>query len=597
MARLEDQEPDQAEARLDGVKILFSALHFAGFRNFESAIGTLVERGHHVHLSADERESLGGQQLVERLAAAYPGQVTWDYAPSLTDEPWYDAASRLRVGLDYVRFLDRRYREVPKLRTRASGRTPRVIRGLAAVPGARGALNALLCRIERLMPRSAAAERYLRDHAPDVVLLASLTVSRSQQLDHLKAARVLRIPVGACVMSWDHLSSKALLHIVPDLVVVWNDVQRREAVEMHAIPADRVAVTGAQCYDEWFTRAPARTRDEFCREMGLRPDRPFVLYVHSALTPMPDPPEPQFVRRWIDALRRSADPRLREAGVLVRPHPERIKEWHDVSLDGFDNVAFHGANPIDARAKADYFDSLYHSSAVVGIVTSAFLEAAIVGRPVLTIARPEYRTHQAEMIHFQYLTTVAGGVLRTAASFDEHHAHLLEAFALEGRRDDRNRRFLEAFIRPNGLHAPATPTFVDAVERLASRQPLAADPSLTNGAWLRALVAALAIRAHGRVGRWLLMDDRDADAEALERERERLRQGRIDAHEAYRRDKMQARERRQRAKEAHRRGKSRRRFWRQLRHDLVVRYHRGRAGAARFAQRTFGASVTDTKGE
>ena len=54
---------------------------------------------------------------------------------------------------------------------------------------------------------------YLRRHAPDVVVLTSLTYSRSQQLDVLKAARQLDIPVAAAVMSWDHLSSKALLHI------------------------------------------------------------------------------------------------------------------------------------------------------------------------------------------------------------------------------------------------------------------------------------------------------------------------------------------------------------------------------------------------
>ena len=139
------------------MKVLFSALHFAYFRNFESAIRALVERGHHVHLSADEPEALGGQQLVERLASEYPHRVTWDFAPSVGQESWYDAASRLRVGLDYVRFLDRRYRDMPKLRTRALARTPRIVRALASVPGSRRALVSALCRIERLMPRSAAA--------------------------------------------------------------------------------------------------------------------------------------------------------------------------------------------------------------------------------------------------------------------------------------------------------------------------------------------------------------------------------------------------------------------------------------------------------
>ena len=560
------------------MKVLFSALHFAYFRNFESVIRTLAERGHHVHLSADEPETFGGQALAERLAAEYPGgtdgRVTWDYAPLLADEPWYDTASRLRVGLDYVRFLDRRYDDHPKLRLRAERRAPRAIRALSRLPGVARPLRRVLTRLERLMPRGAASEHYLRTHAPDVILLASLTYSRSQQLDHLKSARVLGIPVAACIMSWDHLSSKALLHVAADRVLVWNDVQRREAIEMHGLPADRIVVTGAQCYDQWFARCPSRSREAFCRAIGLEPDRPFVLYVHSALSPTPEPPEPQFVREWIAALRASSDARLRDLGVLVRPHPERLHEWADVSLDGMANVAFHGRNPIDAQAKADYFDALYHSAAVVGLVTSAFLEAAVVGRPVLTVERPEYRMHQEEMPHFRYLQTVEGGVLRSANSFAHHHQQLLEALGQSGQRDERNERFIQAFIRPAGLDTAATPSFVDAVEELAGTGPTAPDPSLTDGWVLRALVRAMATRPPNRMSRFLLMNERDTAAAALERERARSREERIAAAAARRRDQLVEREDQQRAKEARHRAKHRRRLWRQLRYDLATRYHR-----------------------
>ena len=44
-----------------------------------------------------------------------------------------------------------------------------------------------------------------------------------------------------------------------------------------------------------------------------------------------------------------------------------------------------GRNPLTADAKADYFDALAHSTAVIGLVTSAFLEAAIVGAPVTSV--------------------------------------------------------------------------------------------------------------------------------------------------------------------------------------------------------------------
>jgi hypothetical protein len=553
------------------MKVLFAALHLASYRNFESAIRELAQRGHQVHLTADEPESLGGQELAERLSKDYPA-ITSDQLPSLEGEPWFDAARRMRVALDYARVLAAPYPE--KLRLRAEERTARVVRWMAHVPAVGPAVTvAALKQFERLMPRSEAMVEYLRSHAPDVVVLTSLTYSRSQQLDVLKAARTLGIPVAAAIMSWDHLSSKALLHVAPDMVIVWNDVQKREAVDMHGLPADRVVATGAQCYDQWFTQTPARSRETFCRAVGLDPSRPFVLWVHSALSPTPNPPEPVLVRQWIDALRASSDPRLRSMGVLVRPHPERIKEWAGVSLDGLENVAFYGRNPIDPESKNDYFDSLYYSSAVVGLVTSAFLEAAIVGRPVLTFTLLEYRMHQEEMIHFRYLMDVAGGLLHMAPDIVTHLRQLSDAVALEGVRDERNRRFLQAFVRPGGLDAPATPAFADALERLHHEGPQA-DSSLEQGAWLRPIAIPAASWSRVGLGRWLMNDKR---ADAWDERADytvRAQQARREEKAARIKDKVKRKERRQRRDALMRQGKEIKSAMRRARHRTAVTFYR-----------------------
>jgi GNAT superfamily N-acetyltransferase len=559
------------------MKVLFAGLHLACFRNFESAIRELAVRGHQVHLTGDEPEAMGGEDLARRLASDHPGRITWDQLPSLEREPWYDAARRMRVALDYVRVLERRYPS--KLRLRAEERTARMVRWASGLPGGRPATLAALKRFERLMPTSEALVQHLRRQAADLVVLTSLTYSRSQQLDVLKAARAVRIPVAAAIMSWDHLSSKALLHVVPDMVIVWNEIQKREAVEMHGLPAERVVVTGAQCYDQWFTRKPERSRAAFCGAVGLRADRPFVLWVHSALSPTPDPPEPRLVTRWIDALRRSADPRLREMGVLVRPHPERLKEWAGIGLDGYENVAFHGRNPIDRDAKNDYFDSLYYSSAVVGLVTSAFLEAAVVGRPVLTFTLPEYRIHQEEMIHFQYLMDVEGGLLHTAPDLDAHLRQLADVAAPGRARDDRNRRFIGAFIRPAGIDAPATPAFVEALERL--HQGVGFDASPDNaGAWLRPAVATVASWSRTGLGRWLMNDMRDDASDEHEERTQRSIEARTDARAERHRAKLRRRQRRIRRDALMRRGKEIKSAVRKFRHRTVTTMYRG-AGKCR----------------
>jgi len=109
--------------------------------------------------------------------------------------------------------------------------------------------------------------------------------------------------------------------------MVWNEAQLREAVELHGVAASKVTVTGAQPFDRWFDRGPSTSREEFCAKVGLPPDRPFVLFCGSRSNIGPGV-EPAFVRRWIGALR-SEGTGLEDAGVLVRPHPERSGGWED----------------------------------------------------------------------------------------------------------------------------------------------------------------------------------------------------------------------------------------------------------------------------
>jgi hypothetical protein len=557
------------------MKVLFCAQHFTYFRNYESVVRMLAARGHRVHLAAEESEELGGQALVERLAADHSG-VTWGFAPDLEDERWFNLAAKIRHGLEYVRFLDPAYDERPKYRYRAEVWTPRVLRALlrglpARVGPYRSVVADTLVRCDELLPSSEALDAFLRDQAPDALLLASVTNPGSPQMDYLKAARRLRIPVAMCVFSWDHLSGKSWIRIAPDRVLVWNDTQRDEAIGQHGLPAERVEVTGAQCWDQWFDRQPSRSYDAFCRELGLDPSRPFVLYACSVLS-RPAPNEAQFVLEWIRRVRASDDARLRGIGILVRPHPERMDEWNGVRLDELENVAFRGRNPVDPAAKNDYFDSLYHSAAMVGIVTSAFIEAAIVGRDVLTIELPEFSLHQRGAPHFNYLVEVAGGLLVVARSFDEHLGQLSGAVAAASSgRSARNTRFLEAFVRPRGLDSPATPVFVESVERLAAAGPSqpAVEPTL---AWRcqQAVVRRLASAGSGGgMVEWLLMDERDAQSAIVERGKAQVKQEAVAAREARERELQRARARSIREKEDARRRKARRKAGRERQQRLA----------------------------
>ena len=455
------------------MRVLFIARHFSYLRLFESAIAALADRGHDITLAADREEAMGGRQMVERIAARFPN-VRITEAPGRHAGAWAELAKRLRLGLDYLRFFDARYASTPHLRRRARERVPRVVARLAessvaSVLGGPVGLGRILRTLERGLPVATEQEAFIAGQQPDVLLVTPLVDMGSPQLDHLAAAKRLGVKTILPVGSWDHLSSKALLRSMPDRVIVWNELQRREALDFHGVPADRIVVTGAQCYDQWFDRTPDLDRRTFCAKVGLDPERPFVLYACSSLF-RGTASEPEFADAWIRAVRGSADPRLKNIGILVRPHPARLDEWRGVDLSGYRDVAFWGAHPVDAEAKEDYFDSLYYSAAVVGLNTSAFIEAAVVGKPVHTVLLPEIsEANQEGTLHFHYLLTVNGGLLRTARSLDEHVGLLAESLAGEGGGDPKAERFVSGFVRPFGRDQAATPRFVDAVEEVGAR--------------------------------------------------------------------------------------------------------------------------------
>ena len=492
------------------MKVLFLARHFSYLRNFDSAIRELALRGHTIHLSADLEESMGGRAMVERIAAEFPN-VTVGWTTGREKGAWSELARKVRLGIDYLRFLQPRYAARPHLRNRARERAPLGVVALAALPivgsrVGRRILVALLRGLDRGLPRSPEIDAFISAQAPDIILITPLITLGSPQADLFASARAAGIRTVLCVGSWDHLSSKALLRQIPERVVVWNDVQKQEAVELHRVPASRVSVTGAQPYDHWFGRAPARPRREFCQRVGLDPDRPYVLWVCSSLFRQ-TANEADVVEQWIQELRSSSDSSLREVGILVRPHPARLDEWQHTDLTEYKNVAFWGAHPVDEEAKDDYFDSLAYSAAVVGLNTSAFLEAGIVGRPVHTILLPDVSAaNQEGLIHFNYLLHVNGGLLYASRSIEEHLVGLRAAIETPVSHDEKSRRFTEVFIRPFGLDVPAAPRFADVIEaegRLgrAPTDPAGAAATLLFRALLYPWLMAMEIKVSSLAGR------------------------------------------------------------------------------------------------
>ena len=493
------------------MRVLFAITHLGFLRNFESTLALLAQRGHTVHLVTDRASQPGvvdGTPIVERLRERFPDTFTVETVRAAKRDPWQGVSTGVREALNYWRYLSPVFADAPKLRARGREQALAPLVWISDLPLLRSragirALTAAFRAVERAIPVRREVEAVFDRCQADVLLVTPLLYFGSRQVDYVRCASRRGISSVLGVGSWDHLTTKGLIHEMPDRVLVWNELQRTEAVQLHGARPEQVVVTGAQAYDHWFATTPSLTRAEFCARVGVDPDRPYLLYLCSS--PFIAPYEVDVVRRWIAGIRASSSETLRTAGILVRPHPQNAGQWAETDLSHARDVAIWpraGANPIGPDARSEYYDSMYHSHAVVGVNTSALIESGIVGRLVYSFRVPELSDTQEGTLHFRHLER--GGLLQLSDTLQEHVDALARSFASTGRDQARVREFIRAFVRPYGLDESATPRVVRAIEEQAALRPAASDLPAHTRTLQRALqtivsVTAMSRRVLGRV--------------------------------------------------------------------------------------------------
>jgi hypothetical protein len=452
------------------VRILFLVHKPNRALQFESVILTLAEQGHAVCIAT--RPTRGQVYLPEALEHPL---VSVAECPNHRADAWRDLVRPLRLARDYVRYFDPRFADAAYLLRHAERNA---IKGAAGFkrfcdrrPWARRRwrlLERALGVAEDIVPSDAVAESFIRAHWPDVILVTPLIEFGSYQTDYVKAAHALGRPSALLAFSWDNLTVKGLVRVIPDRVLVWNEIQRREAVKLHGVPPERVVVTGAPRFDAFFTMRPSTARDAFCARAGLDPARPFLLYLCSASF-VTRQGEVDFVRRWLAELRTASDPALRTCGVLVRPHPNFTEQWEGVEIADPNVAVWQQPPTVNAVYGADQglYDSLHHAATAVGLNTTAMVQAGILGKAVHTILIPEF-AGQEGTLHFEYLLRANGGLVRAARDGQTHLGQLAAALANPAAGREQARCFVEAFVRPRGLDVPATPIMVAEIERLTT---------------------------------------------------------------------------------------------------------------------------------
>lgn len=325
--------------------------------------------------------------------------------------------------------------------------------------------------LESLLPIVPAIRDYLRRLAPDILIAIPLISGDSREGEYVQAAKPMGIPTVFSMFSWDNITTKGTFHSSPDFYIVWNEALAKELVELHGIQQKQIYITGAQRFDRLIDTVDSYIlpREEFCQVAGLDADKKYILYVCSTF--ILDGQLKKSLDEDVLVLEITRDlesyTETKDVQILVRPHPQNLTVIPALLAESGKNISVFpnpGEFPDTEEKRRMFYNSIYHSIAVVGINTTAFLEVAALNKPCITII-DEVSSETQQLPHFHHLADA--GFLETAHDTKEL-AHVLKNIAagVDVHADSRS-QFVRDFLRPTGY--PAVKIYVELLETLGGK--------------------------------------------------------------------------------------------------------------------------------
>jgi hypothetical protein len=251
-------------------------------------------------------------------------------------------------------------------------------------------LYAWLERLDMAVNRDRRFVPLLREKNVQLFFATHATVFWEESL--VRSAMAADVACIYMVLSWDHLSSKVLLHRTFARILVWNRHTRDELLATYPTygPA-QIQVVGIPQYDA-FRDPPRHTYESWCAQYGLDPRRRTILF--STMPQIRHDQQHIIIEDLLKAIVKGQEVPA-DYQVLIKCHP----------FDNFDGYsALLGRYPVALRrtqlAPGQEFDEwlpspseveesrdcLYFCAININIFSTVTIEASLFDKPVIHIA-------------------------------------------------------------------------------------------------------------------------------------------------------------------------------------------------------------------
>ena len=271
-------------------------------------------------------------------------------------------------------------------------------------------------------------EIFFRKYNPSLVFCPH--VLAKFDIHFLKTSKRLGVKNIAMVNSWDSLTSRGLIRVFPDYLIVHNELIKDEAILLNGYPERNISIVGMPHFD-YYVNDQRSSRADFYNKVKIPLNKEIILFCPAG-SRMNDT-EWQVINMLDDAIK--VGKINFPAHILVRQPPNAdmimgdLKESENITFDRA-SLRFDTGDPNDWEwTREDMIhlaDSLYHSRIVLNYASTMTIDAIALDKPLINIVfdgweKKEKKDSFSWFYHNRthYKKAFATGGIRDVYSMDE----------------------------------------------------------------------------------------------------------------------------------------------------------------------------------
>jgi hypothetical protein len=171
------------------------------------------------------------------------------------------------------------------------------------------------------IPNTKLFKQYIDTYNPSLILTATPGLMFMEAWAIL-CAKKFNVPSVSFYFSWDNLTIYARSVRKTDYMICWNEVIKKEAIDIHKYKDNEVFVSGIIRFDHFFKDENIGTKEEFLKSKGLDPMKKTILVATATDV------DADLYRNIIKAVKDL------DVNVYVRIHPiDRIRNYEDLKRE------------------------------------------------------------------------------------------------------------------------------------------------------------------------------------------------------------------------------------------------------------------------